>query len=247
MHGEIGVLARTRCGSETDTRYRALLGEAAWASLPEAVRLRFSKPAAAGSVTVYRGRVVATELSWLGGLLANLARVVGGPLPFASGACGAAIVTVVEDPAFQGQVWTRSYARAGRFPQVIHSAKRFTGPTGLEEYLGCGLVMRLAVSAEAGTLVFRSVGYGLELFARFLPFPAWLAPGTCEVRHRDEGGGRFSFMLTLVHPLAGRLVRQVALFEDPVPSRGAESGRLCPLPALQRGEGQGEGQELAPT
>jgi hypothetical protein len=201
--------------AEADGRYRALLGEPAWASLPEAVRRRFSKPAAAGAVTVYRGQVVATELSWLGRLLANVARFAGGPLPLASGACGAAIVTVVEDPAFKGQVWTRSYARAGRFPQVIHSAKRFTGPTGLEEYLGFGLVMRLIVTAEAGTLVFRSAGYGLELFARFMAFPAWLAPGTCEVRHRDEGGGRFSFSLDLVHPLAGALVHQLAVFQDP--------------------------------
>lgn len=198
-----------------DTRYRALLGEAAWASLPEAVRRRFSKTAGAGAVTIYRGRVVATELSRLGRLLANLARVVGAPLPLAPSAGGAVIVTVLEDPAFRGQVWTRSYARFGRFPQIIHSAKRFSGPTGLEEYLGFGLVMRLAVGAEAGTLVFRSAGYGLELGGRFLPFPAWLTPGTCEVRHRDEGNGRFTFTLSLEHPLAGRLLHQVAVFEDP--------------------------------
>jgi hypothetical protein len=217
--------------AEADGRYRALLGEAAWASLPEAVRRRFSKPAAAGTVTVYRGRVVATELSWLGRLLANAARVVGGPLPLASGAEGAAIVTVVEDPAFRGQVWTRSYARAGRFPQVIHSAKRFSGPTGLEEYLGFGLVMRLAVSAEAGALVFRSAGYGTELFGRFMAFPAWLTPGICEVRHRDEGGRRFSFTLTLVHPLAGRLVHQVAVFEETVPSPPPSGGEGAGSPS----------------
>ena len=199
----------------TDTRYRALLGEAAWASLPEPVRRQFSKPAAPGAVTVYRGRVLTTELSWAGRLLAHAARLVGGPLPLSSGATGTAVVTVLEDPAFKGQIWTRSYARSGRFPQVIHSAKRFTGPTGLEEYLGFGLVMRLIVSTEAGALVFRSAGYAIELFGKVVAVPAWLTPGTCEVRHTDKGGGVFSFGLTLVHPLAGRLVHQLALFEDP--------------------------------
>ena len=233
LPGDIAALAPSRRTldvlAEPDLRYRALLGEAAWASLPEAVRRRFSKPAAAGAVTVYRGRVIATELSLLGRFFANLARLVGGPLPLASGATGPATVTVVEEPAFKGQVWTRSYARPGRFPQVIHSAKRFTGPTGLEEYLGFGLVMRLTVSAEAGTLVFRSAGYGLELLGTFVAFPAWLTPGTCEVRHRDQGNGRFSFRLALVHRRAGRLVHQIAVFEDPpAEETGSDPAGLTP-------------------
>jgi hypothetical protein len=145
-------------------------------------------------------------------------------LPLVSGATGPVTVTVVEEPAFNGQVWTRSYARPGRFAQVIHSAKRFTGPTGLEEYLGFGLVMRLTVGAEDGALVFRSAGYGLELLGRLLPFPAWLTPGACEVRHCDQGNGRFSFRLTLVHPFAGRLVHQLAVFEELVPSPPRSGG-----------------------
>jgi hypothetical protein len=208
-------LRRTSVGAvETDTRYRALLGEAAWASLPRAVRRRFSTRRAAGTVTVYGGRVVATELSRLGRVLANLTRLIGAPLPLSSGATGAAIVTVIEEPGFKGQVWTRSYARPGRFPQVIHSAKRFTGPTGLEEYLGLGLVMRLTIEAEHGTLVFRSAGYGIVVLGRHLPLPRWLSPGTCEVRHRDLDHGRFEFTLSLTHPLAGRLVHQLAVFEE---------------------------------
>jgi len=198
-----------------DTRYSALLGEAAWARLPQAVRRRFSKPVRPGAVTIYRGHVLSTELSRIGYLLAQAARLVGGPLPLTPGGGGTVTVTVIEDPAFNGQVWSRSYARGGRFPQVIHSAKRFLGATGLEEYLGWGLVMRLRLSVEEGALVFRSVAYGLELCGRFLQLPSWITPGACEVRHEDTGSGRFRFELRLVHPLFGCLVRQLAVFEDP--------------------------------
>ncbi|MFX8351141.1 DUF4166 domain-containing protein, partial [Acinetobacter baumannii] len=79
----------------------------------------------------------------------------------------------------EAQVWTRSYARPSRFPQVIQSAKCFAGPTGLEERLGYGLVMRLAVSVEgppgAADLVFRSRGYRLRILGLDLPLPSLLS------------------------------------------------------------------------
>lgn len=198
----------------SDDRYRNLLGEARWRALPHDVRRRFSKHLAAGAATIYRGEVVATELSRAGWLLAQLARLVGGPLPYIADATGPAVVTVTEEPALHGQIWSRQYARPGRFPQVIHSAKRFTGPTGLEEYLGLGLVMRLAVSVENATLVFRSHGYAIEIGRLALAVPRWLCPGDCEIRHRAETDGRFSFELTLAHPVLGPLIHQVAFFHD---------------------------------
>jgi hypothetical protein len=197
-----------------DLRFRRLLGEAAWAELPEAVCRRFSKCLAPGETLIYRGEVVATELSRAGRVLAFLARLIGSPLPLSDGATGPALVVVTEDPALGGQSWLRIYSRPGRFPQAIHSAKRFRGPTGLEEYVGCGIAMALQVSAEAGVLTFRSTGYFLELGRWRLSLPRIVHPGCMLIAHRDEGTGRFSFRLTLTHPSLGRLVHQLAHFSD---------------------------------
>lgn len=201
--------------SVLDTRFRILVGETAWAELPQAVRKRFSKRLGAADVALYRGEVVETALSWPGRALATLLRLIGAPLPLTNGATGPAVVAVTEDPAIGGQIWTRSYARAGRFPQVFHSAKRFRGPTGLEEYVGRGVGMTLSAGVEGGALVFRSTGYFLELGRLRLALPGWLAPGRMEIVHREEdASGRFSFRLTLTHPWLGRLVHQLALFVD---------------------------------
>lgn len=202
-----------------DLRFRTLVGEEAWARLPEAVRRRFSKRLADGEAVVYQGRVVSTELSRWGRLLAFATRAIGGPLPRAD-ACGAAVVVVTEDKELGGQSWTRSYARPGRFPQVVHSAKRFCGPTGLEEYVGCGIGMTLGVSVEGGALFFRSQRYFLEVGRLRLTLPSWLSPGAMEIVHRDEpglvgAGYDFSFSLALTHPRLGPLVRQLAHFRDP--------------------------------
>ncbi|HKZ97689.1 MAG TPA: DUF4166 domain-containing protein [Hyphomicrobiaceae bacterium] len=204
-----------------DLRFRALVGEEAWGRLPGPVRRRFSKRIAEGEMVLYAGRVVATELSLAGRVLAFLLRAIGGPLP-AGGATGEALVAVTEDAALGGQTWTRVYARPGRFPQVVHSAKRFRGPSGLEEHIGCGIAMTLCVTVEEGALHFRSAGYFVELGRFRIAVPRALSPGAMEIVHREEpaheahdrDGGAFSFRLTLTHPYFGRLVHQLAYFRD---------------------------------
>ena len=97
---------------------------------------------------------------------------------------------------------------------MIHSSKRFAGPTGLEEYVGFGVSMALRISVEQEALVFRSVGYSLQLGRLRLPLPRWLTPGDLTVTHRDLGGGAFRFTLEIIHPRFGLLIRQSAVFRE---------------------------------
>ena len=106
------------------------------------------------------------------------------------------------------------YGRRHGFPQVIHSAKRFAGATGLEEYVGRGIGMALRVEPMADGLRFVSDHYFVMIAGKRLRLPRWLAPGRTIVEHHDLGDGRFAFDLELRHPLAGRLVAQHAVFED---------------------------------
>jgi hypothetical protein len=124
------------------------------------------------------------------------------------------IVTVTEDVASGGQIWTRICARSDGFPQVIHSAKRFMGPTGLEEYIGCGISMALRLSVEHEGLFFRSAGYFLCLGKLRLRIPEWLTPGELTVSHTDLGGGLFRFTLEVIHPRLGVLICQSAVFAE---------------------------------
>jgi hypothetical protein len=197
-----------------DLRFRALVGEEGWSRLPAAVQRRFSKRLAPSDVAVYAGEVLETRLSRVGKLLSLLARLIGAPLPLDDGMRGGATVAVMENTGLGGQSWTRTYARAGKFPQVIHSAKRFSGPTGLEEYVGRGIGMSLSVSEEARSLVFRSAGYFLVLGGVRIPIPDLFAPGAMEIVHEDEGGGAFLFKLSLSHRAFGVLVSQTARFRD---------------------------------
>ena len=200
-----------------DVRFRALLSADDWMQLPAATRKRFSKRLAGGDTALYAGEVVEVSFSRIGWWLAQIARLIGGPLPVSADTRVPSIVTVTEDAATGGQIWTRIYARRNGFPQVIHSAKRFAGPTGLEEYVGCGVGMALRIAVDGGALEFRSAHYFLQLGRLKLQLPAWLTPGALTVTHTDLGGGEFQFALEIIHPRFGMLVRQTAVFREATP------------------------------
>ena len=197
-----------------DTRFRALMRAEEWASLPAAIRRRFSKRLSNGATVLYTGEVLETTMSRAGWLLAQAARLIGGPLPLTRNRHVPAVVAVTEDHASRGQVWTRLYGRPGHFAQVVHSCKRFAGPTGLEEYVGFGVSMALRIAVEHEALVFHSVSYSLQLGPFRLRLPEWLTPGDLTVTHSDLGGGDFRFTLEIVHPRFGRLLRQSAVFRE---------------------------------
>jgi len=197
-----------------DLRFRALLGAAGWARLPEAVRDRFSKRLCPGQAVTYVGRIVESRRNVAGRLIAHLGRLVGAPLPLSDDLAVPAVVSVTEDAATRGQFWTRMYGRAQGFPQVIHSSKRFDGPTGLEEYIGCGFGIALRVSADDKALHFHSDHYFLQVGKRRLRIPALLAPGALTVSHVDQGNGLFAFVLSLRHPLLGDMIFQKGTFRE---------------------------------
>jgi uncharacterized protein DUF4166 len=203
------------CGAAMhDLRFRALIGKAAWDQLPPGVQKRFSKRLNGVSVALYRGRVERTEHNAFGWLLAQALRLIGAPLPLSRQGNVPAVVCVSEDAVSGGQVWSRLYGRRGRFPQVIHSAKRFAGPTGLEEYIGRGIGMALRVEPMADGLRFVSDHYFVMIGGGRLRLPRWAEPGRTIVEHHDLDNGTFAFDLALRHPLLGRLVEQHALFAD---------------------------------
>jgi len=197
-----------------DHRFHDLLPDEDWGRLPLAIWRRFSKRFADGETVVYVGEVEEASFTPIGWWLAQLARVIGGPLPTGTETGVPMVVTVTEDAASGGQIWTRICARTCGFPQVIHSAKRFAGPTGLEEYVGYGVSMALLISVEREALLFRSVGYALKIGWLRLPLPLWLTPGDLTETHSDLGGGAFRFTLEIDHPRFGMLIRQSVKFRE---------------------------------
>ncbi len=214
LAAEVKVLAHGADHALSDLRFRALLSDEKWDQLPWRIRRRFSKRLSAGDTAIYIGEIVEAYLSKAGWLLAHGLRLIGGPLPTSRDVNVSTVVSVTEDMRTGGQIWTRLYARRKGFPQIIHSAKRFEGSTGLEEYIGFGIGMRLRVDVQDAAMVFRSAGYFLQILHSRFSLPAWAAPGEMSITHAELEDGGFRFTLEVVHPWFGTLVRQSCIFRD---------------------------------
>lgn len=208
--------------TKPDDRFKKLLGQKQWMKLPKAIRKRFGKRFKKGQSVSYQGIITEMSMSKAGWAFAQAARLIGAPLPFERNSIHQpAVVVVTEDQETNGQFWIRQYGREKGFPQVVHSSKRFAGPTGLEEYIGYGIGMALKLEATAHALFFRSDHYFVQVFGKRIRMPQWLAPFNLEIGHHDLGDNRFAFTLDLKSGLLGKMINQNAVFMDPVERAGA--------------------------
>jgi hypothetical protein len=182
----------------------AIVGSADWARLPACLRRRFD----VGHGPARYDGTMDLERSAIGGWFARLATLFGAPLPIRRVAD--APVTVTVRTGGGGVVWERQFGGHHRVRSVKSAGP---GNTVIERTDG-GLSMLLDVSVDDGALVFTSRRFFLSVGSWRLPIPAMLTPGTCRVEHRAIDAQRFTFSLTMIHPLWGTTFRQNGIFND---------------------------------
>ncbi len=202
-----------------DLRFRQLFSDADWKALPPAVRDRFGRRVAIGEALIYRGHVEYNHVNRWGRILNKWLRLIGAPLPLDTQNAGAAAIVTVTEAPDGGQIWMRQYARGDSrkpFPQIIQSAKRFTGATGIEEHIGKGIGMSLRACVEDRELVFRAEDIFWDIGKLRLKLPRWLGPTVLRAGHEEVGNDCFVFTLRLEHKWFGKMLDQRVWFQDDV-------------------------------
>ncbi|SRR5258708_3635846 len=190
-----------------------VLGQAAWARLPEAVRVRFAEPPVAVD---YVGEFDVVRASLLGRLVAFVCQLLGTPVVPRTGLRVPAIVHV--GPTRSGVAWNREYRWPKARACLVRSTKIIDSNGGLVERLPARLCMPLRVYEHRGVLHFVSRGYYFDFGKRrdgrriTVRLPGLLSPGTTHVEHLDEADGWFRFTMTVIHPFFGEMFYQTGRF-----------------------------------
>jgi hypothetical protein len=192
-----------------------VLSRAAWARLPEAVRIRFAEQSVAVD---YVGEFDVVRASWLGRVVALVCQLLGTPVVPRTGLHVPAIVHV--GPTEGGVAWNREYRWPNARACLVRSTKTIDAHGGLVERLPARLCMPLDVFERGGILHFVSRGYYFDLGRRpdgrriKVWLPQLLSPGITHVEHLDQPAGWFRFTMTVTHPVFGEMFYQTGRFRS---------------------------------
>jgi Domain of unknown function (DUF4166) len=190
-----------------------LLGQDAWALLPQAVQARFADSAPAVD---YVGEFEIVRASALGRVIAWACQIIGTPVVPRTGRNVSATVHVA--PSGRGTEWLREYRWPGCAPCLVRSTKVLGVDGVLVEELPACLRMELDVYEQGGALHFVSRAYYFEvtipgtLHRVRVTLPIWLSPGITHVEHIDGVEGWFRFTMTVTHPFFGETFYQTGQF-----------------------------------
>jgi hypothetical protein len=204
---------------DPDPTYRRLLGDLAWRRLPPAIRDRFAVKPRRGGAIRYAGIMHEVRRSRAGWFIAQACRLLGTPLVARQGCDVPVTVTLRTDAAGDGIVWERCYRFPLNAPVRAVSIKKASAEEGLLECVGGGFGMRLRVFERERALHFVSVGFFWRLGRWRMALPELLTPGRMHVVHRDLGGSRFRFTISVRHILLGETFHQDGTFAaaPPIP------------------------------
>ena len=189
MNGIASTVARIASQSQSARRHYGLesvLGEAAWARLPQAVRERFGEPPV---VVDYIGEFDVVRASRLGRMLAFICRLLGTPVVPRTGLRDLVRSTKIIDS--RGHLVERLPARLC-MPLDVYEQR------GVLHFVSRGYYFDLGKRSSGGRMK--------------LLLPSLLSPGTTHVEHIDEANGWFRFTMTVTHPLFGEMFYQTGRF-----------------------------------
>lgn len=194
--------------------FRSLV-EGGWQNVHPTVRARMDRLLTSPSATVFRG-TGCVRRSLIGGVFAHLSRLLGAPLVWKQGENVTTTVSV--EPTRNGlRCWHRQFTFPDGSNQLVQTTKVVTKDQGLMDAVGAQgekmLHTKMRIWTEGKSLCFESTGYFLRFLSFTMPVPSILTPGKLFAEHRDEGGGKFRYIMAFNHPIWGETFYQDGIFE----------------------------------
>ena len=185
-----------------------------WELLSKRMQARFEEESLSDAPKKYKGEMLDIQCSFLGSVLANFMRPIGSPLlPYNEK--NVPIDVKVYKNETEGIIFKeRIYHFKNRRPFKVLSWMVVNTEGQIQEFIGFGLGMRMALDVRQETLFFKGAGYFLKLGRFNIPIPLFLSPGEVLVEHSDHGDAAFRVRIEMKHPWFGQMYLQDGIFKE---------------------------------
>ncbi len=99
--------------------------------------------------------------------------------------------------------WHRRFHFPGKGEMVFDSRMVYAGGSEVIEYVRGGLGIRMRVTVDDGSLVFRGTCFRWDVSRISLPLPEWLMPGKAVIRESGISDTEFEMDFRMRHPMLG--------------------------------------------
>lgn len=197
----------------TEPVFKQLLGKR-WSELGAVIQQHYSlRPYSTDAISV-AGTMLEVRYSRAAGFLLPLFRIFGALVPYA----GVDVPIVVHyrcKPTERRIYWSRLFQFPARAEYCFRSYMEPRAHGEMVEFVRFGVGMRLAVTAEAGALVFRDKGYVWRIGPWLIPLPLGWLLGRAYIEERPISETEFSMEMTLTQPWFGELFHYRGKFALP--------------------------------
>lgn len=190
---------------------RQALGSA-WEDLHPTVRRHYDLTPGEASETVLQGTMREISHSRVAKLFLLPGRIFGALIPWQGENIPATVRnwTLADDA--ENLYWHRRFIFPRKGAVTFSSRMVYPGGREIIEYVKFGLGIRMRLSVEKNSLVYRSLGYQWDIGHLSVRFPDWLILGTGTIVERGLSDDEFEMDFQMHHPWFGRTFAYSGVF-----------------------------------
>lgn len=184
-----------------------------WDTLHPVVRQHYDLTPGTEQAVIMKGIMREIHHSAIAKLFLLPGRLFGALIPYRGENIPARVRNWTTTNDVRTMFWQRSFSFPNGKTAIFASRMVHVAGDEIIEYVRFGLGIRMRVSADRGSLIYRSTCYQWDIGALSIRLPTWLILGAGEIRESGTSDSGFEMDFQMRHPLFGRTFSYSGAFE----------------------------------
>lgn len=175
-----------------------------WDKLADVVKQHYDITPGVPSKIIIRGVMDEVYHSTIAKLFLLPARIFGALVPYKGKNIPTEVRNWTSEEDYTAMYWHRTLDFPNKSPLVFCSRMQHVKGNEIIEYVRYGMGIRMAMSVNNSSLLFKSQGYLWKIGKLAIPIPTWALLGDAQIIEKAVEDNVFYISFNIVHPLFGR-------------------------------------------